>query len=105
MTAPAETSNPSTLNEAQQRGSLSALGAQAIDISSTDASPTLTDPVGVALVPRGLYLGTAGKLKVDMADGTTVTFANLAAGIEHAIATKKIYKTGSDALTDALWLY
>lgn len=100
-----ETIDPSLLTAEQRRGSLSALGAEAIDLSSTDATPSLKDPNGVAMVPRGLYLGTAGTLKVDLADGTTFTFHNLAAGIEHAIATTKVYKSGSDSLTDAGWLY
>jgi len=48
-------------------------------------------------VPRGVYIGTAGHLKVDMANGTTETFSNLAAGQTYEIAITKIYQTGSTA--------
>lgn len=47
---------------------------------------------------RGIYIGTAGNLKVDMPDGTTgVTFSNLAAGVIYPIKVTKVYQTGSTA--------
>jgi len=54
---------------------------------------------------RGLYLGVAGDLKVTMADGTVVTFANLAAGVVHSLAVKRVWSTGSDGGLDVLALY
>lgn len=53
---------------------------------------------------RGIYIGTAGNLKVDMADGTLgVTFSNLAAGSVYALKVTKIYQTGSTAAGLALY--
>jgi hypothetical protein len=52
---------------------------------------------------RGVYIGTAGNLKVDMADGTTaVTFSNLAAGAIYPLKVTKVYQTGSSAAGLAL---
>jgi hypothetical protein len=65
------------------------VGAIAIDYSSTDQD--------IQVPARGVYISTTGALKVDMADGTTVTFSSLAAGIQHAMYITKIYKTGSTA--------
>lgn len=64
-----------------------AQGAVAIDYSGGDQV--------LATESRGIYIDTAGNLKVDMADGTTVTFENLAAGTIYPIAITKIYQTGS----------
>jgi hypothetical protein len=64
-----------------------AVGAVAINYGSGDQTlPTQS---------RAIYIGTAGTLKVDMADGSTVTFSNLAAGTIYPIAITKIYQTGS----------
>jgi hypothetical protein len=46
---------------------------------------------------RGFHVDTAGALKVDMANGTTVTFATLTAGAFYPYAITKIYQTGSAA--------
>ena len=43
-----------------------------------------------------MYVATTGHLKVDMADGTTVTFSNLAVG-QHEMQITKIYQSGSTA--------
>jgi hypothetical protein len=65
-------------------------GAAAVDLSSAD----YTAPGGV----RGIYVGVSGDVKVDLVDGSTgITFVSLAAGVEHAIAVTKIYKTGTTA--------
>lgn len=63
---------------------------------------TLADDVPYA---RGLYLGTAGQVTVVTPEGGTITFANLAAGVVHPIASIRVNDTGTDALTDivALW--
>lgn len=57
---------------------------------------TPSDAAGIALT-RGVYIGGAGNLRVDMADGTTVTFSGLAAGIVHPLAVKKVYATSTTA--------
>jgi hypothetical protein len=50
-------------------------------------------------VTRWLYVGTAGHVKIDTAGGETVTLNNLAAGVLHPIRAKKVYATGTTALT------
>lgn len=55
-------------------------------------------------IPRGIYIATAGDLKVDMADGTTtVTFVGLLAGVIYPIAFKKVYDTGTTIVGIALY--
>jgi hypothetical protein len=66
-----------------------AIGAVAIDYAGADQT--------LSGVPRGVYIGTAGHLKVDLANGTTATFSNLVAGATYSIAITKIYQTGSTA--------
>ncbi|WP_240421651.1 spike base protein, RCAP_Rcc01079 family [Paenibacillus periandrae] len=44
-----------------------------------------------------VYVGADGDLKVDMADGTTVTFTALPAGVFHPLAVKRIHATGTTA--------
>lgn len=46
---------------------------------------------------RGVYVGVAGDLKCDLADGDTVTFVGLAGGIIHPIRATRIYATGTSA--------
>lgn len=45
----------------------------------------------------GIYVGTSGDLKVDMADGSTVTLVGLAAGVFHPIMVRRVYEAGTDA--------
>lgn len=45
----------------------------------------------------GIYVGVAGDVKVDMQDGSTVTFTGLAAGMFHGISVKRVYATGTTA--------
>lgn len=65
------------------------VGAIVIDYSAGDQE--LNVPA------RRVYISATGDLKVDMADGTTVTFEDLAAGIQHEMCIAKIYQTGSTA--------
>lgn len=58
---------------------------------------TPADGADLAYVTRGIYVGVSGDLKVDMANGTTVTFVGLAAGMIHPIRAKRVYDTGTDA--------
>lgn len=46
-------------------------------------------------VARGIYLTTAGTLKVDFANGTTGTLGGLLVGTAYPFAITKIYTTGS----------
>lgn len=68
------------------------------------AAVTPNDGLDLAVTPRGIYVGTAGHLKCDMADVGTVVFNNLAAGMIHAIRPKRIWATGTTALNIvAVW--
>lgn len=80
--------------------------------TTNDASPmqsglAVTPNDGADLVPtngparptRGILVGSAGTVKVDMADGTTVTITVPATGCGFiiAVAVKRIYATGTTA--------
>lgn len=69
----------------------------ALAVTPSDAAnlvPPAGDPNKAA---RAIYVGgTAGALKVDMADGTTVTLT-VPTGIYLPIAVKKVYATGTAA--------
>lgn len=52
---------------------------------------------------RGVYISTAGDLKVDMFDGSTVTFSGLLAGAVYPFAVLKVYDTGTTAAGVALF--
>lgn len=72
----------------------------AVSLSGSNASGavavTPSDTTDLATVPtKGLYLGGAGNVKVDMADGTTVTFTALSSGMIHPISCKRVYATGT----------
>ncbi len=67
------------------------IGAEVANISSTDATPTLSP------IARRLYVGVAGDVKVDLADGSTVTMPTMAGGVWHFVAVKKVYKVGTAA--------
>jgi len=58
----------------------------------------------LAVVTRGLYLGTAGDVKLTTAGGDTVTFKGLAAGIIHPIRATRVFATGTTA-ADILGVY
>ena len=66
-----------------------AAGGQSVDASSSD--------VTLDRESRGIYVGTAGDLKVDLADGSTLTFVGLAAGIVHPLRVAKVYNSGTTA--------
>ena len=55
------------------------------------------DTNDLALVTRGIYVGGAGNLKVETANGDVVTFVGLAAGMIHPIMCKQVYSTGTTA--------
>lgn len=46
---------------------------------------------------RGFYVGVSGDVAVIMADGSTVTWPALAAGVPHPIQVKRILATGTTA--------
>jgi hypothetical protein len=66
---------------------------------------TKSDTDDLVNVSRGIYVGGAGDLKVDLyeanpggtATRTTVTFTALAAGVLHPLRVSRIYSTGTTA--------
>jgi len=75
----------------------SARNIAAVDLSTTDATYT-----GGA-IPRCVFVGGAGDVKVDACEGGTATFT-MAAGTYLMVQPSKIYKTGTTAtLMVALW--
>lgn len=60
------------------------------------AAVTPHDTTKIA-VTRGLYCGVSGDVKVDMLNGDTVTFTNLADGIIHPLQVDHVYSTGTTA--------
>ena len=64
---------------------------------------TPNDSADLANVTRGLLLGAAGNVKVDMLESGTVTLA-LAAGIIHPLRVKRVYAAGTTA-TGIIGLY
>lgn len=63
--------------------------------SAFDITPNNT--TDLTRVTRGIYVGTSGDLKVDTADGDTVTFVGLSAGVIHPMRIRRVYATGTDA--------
>ena len=61
-------------------------------------SITPDDAANLPFPARALYVGTLGNVKVDMNDGTTVTWKTLAAGVIHPIGCIKVYSTGTTAV-------
>jgi hypothetical protein len=61
----------------------SATSAVAVNLAGADVP--FNEPM------LSVFVGGAGNLKVDMADGTTVTFTGVAAGTLLPIQVKKIY--------------
>ena len=48
-------------------------------------------------LPRGLYVGEEGDVRVQMFDGTVLTFGNVPAGVFMPIRVRRIYRTGTTA--------
>ena len=71
--------------------------AQRTEPPGTCTEITTHDTDELAVYSRGIYLDVAGTLRVTMADGVVVNFANLAAGVTHAMIVKVIHATGTTA--------
>lgn len=68
------------------------------------AAVTPNNSTDLADWPAALYVGGTGDVRVDMANGGTVTFVNVPDGTFLPILVKKVYVTGTDA-TDIIALY
>ena len=60
-------------------------------------SITPSDTGVISPVARGLYVGGAGNVKVDMVGGTALTFSGVAAGTVLPIQVTRVYSTGTTA--------
>lgn len=71
----------------------------ALAVTPSDAANLVPPSGDTNKGTRALLVGGAGAVKVDMADGTTVTltFPATACGILQPIAVKKIYAAGTTA--------
>lgn len=58
---------------------------------------TPNDSANLSQWPAALYVGGTGDVKVDMANGGTVTFVNVPDGTFLPILVKRVYSTGTDA--------
>lgn len=66
---------------------------------------TPSDTVDLARgATKGIYLGGGGNVKVDLANGDSVTFTGLAGGVIHPISAKRVWATGTTA-TSILAVY
>lgn len=85
---------------------LTAMDGSPYDIVSAQGAAAVTpnDAADVPAPTKGLFLGATGNVRVDMANGNTVTFTALTGGIVHAIAVKRVYATGTTA-TGIIALY
>lgn len=75
-----------------------------IDPADRAVAVTPSDSADLTEVTRGLYVGASGDVKVDMANGDTVTFVAMAAGVVHPLRVRRVYSTGTDA-TDIVAVY
>jgi hypothetical protein len=64
-----------------------------------------SDTVELPYVSRAITVGTAGTVKVTLADGTVVTFVSgeLAVGVVYPMAIKQLWDTGTAATNVKLW--
>ena len=58
---------------------------------------TPSDSANLPEVTRGLYVGTAGAVRVLMASGAEITFANIAAGTILPIRAQRVLASGTTA--------
>lgn len=63
------------------------------------ASVTPSDTATLTIPSRCICVGVAGNVRVDMVDGSTVTWPALAAGVLHPIRARRIYASGTTATT------
>ena len=65
---------------------------------------TPDDNANLDVIPRAIYIGVTGDVKVDMARDGTVTFVGVAAGEILPIRVKRVYDTNTTA-TNIIGLY
>lgn len=85
-------------------GSTTAYRTANATVSSYDARAVTTSDTTNINPTRGLYIGGAGNVVVDMALGTTITFTGVQAGTVLPIQVTRIYATNTTA-TSIVALY
>ena len=66
--------------------------------SATNAtSVTPSDSADLSFIPRGIYVGGSGHLAILDREGESIVFSNLAAGVIHPLAPKRVLSTGTTA--------
>ncbi len=55
------------------------------------------DGVDLIAKTRGLYVGVAGNVRVQMVDGGVETFENMTAGVVHPLCAIRVFATGTSA--------
>lgn len=68
-----------------------------VNTATGGAAITANDSTDLPEVYSGLYIGGAGNLKVDLLDGSTVTFTGLLVGTIYPFTVKRVYATGTTA--------
>lgn len=58
---------------------------------------TPSDSTDLVTLCRAIYVGGAGNLNIDMADGTTITFSGLSSGQILPVRAKRVRATGTTA--------
>ncbi|MGH2538225.1 MAG: spike base protein, RCAP_Rcc01079 family [Candidatus Promineifilaceae bacterium] len=66
------------------------------NIAPAAGAEAVTPSDSAVIVPtRALYVGAAGDLRVELLDGSTVTFSGIAAGVLHPLQVRRVYSTGT----------
>lgn len=73
-------------------------------LTAFDAYAQKSDTVDLTVITRGIYTGSGGNIKVDMAGGGTMTFVSVPAGSLLPLRVRRLYSTGT-AATDVIGLY
>lgn len=85
-------------------GSTTAYRTANATVSSYDARAVTTSDTTNIPPTRGLYIGSAGNVVVDMAYGTTITFVGVQGGTVLPVQVTRIYATNTTA-TNIVALY
>lgn len=85
------------------RGSLISL-LKGLGLATGGAAVTPSDTEDLPKMARSLYVGGAGAVKVDTADGSTLVFSAVPVGTLLPVAVKRVYADGT-AATLILALY
>lgn len=75
-------------------------GSQRDTISSSSLSPfavTPNDDTDLAVIPKALWIGTGGDVRLRGVNGLPVTFAGVPTGFILPVRASRVYETGTTA--------